>query len=60
MTEDELLEAMESYQGFCTHCKELTRGETEPDAENYECPKCGTRKVIGVELALLQGLITID
>lgn len=50
--------ARDSYAGFCTECKKITNEEgVEPDAENYECEECGSPAVIGVENALIQGLI---
>ena len=53
-------EARESYEGFCINCNEFTRFETEPDAENYECPECGLKGVEGAEQALLKGDIEIE
>jgi len=45
--------ACDQYKGFCTTCKKFTRRETEPDAENYPCPKCKKNTVMGAEQALL-------
>lgn len=53
ITEVEYHEAVESSRGWCTHCKRFTRDETEPDAEDYECPECGSSTVIGAEAALV-------
>ncbi len=40
--------------GFCTSCQEWTRtGDTEGDAEEYECPACGENAVIGAEIWML-------
>jgi len=50
-------EAVDSYTGWCKVCKEFTRGSTEPDAEGYDCEKCGEKEVVGAEQALLLGLI---
>lgn len=50
--------ACENYRGFCTVCKKFTRYMTEPDAENYDCPKCQGNTVMGAEQALLT--FTID
>ena len=52
--------ASEEYQGYCTFCDELTRGETEPDARGYECPKCGNFTVMGLEEALMQDKIEFE
>lgn len=57
MTESEYFEATESYQGWCTECKDFTRDCTEPDAEGYDCPECESNTVVGAEQALLLGLI---
>ena len=51
-------EATESYMGWCPVCKEFTRYTTEPDAEGYDCPKCGQNEVVGAEQAFIAGLIT--
>jgi len=57
--EDELREAIDSYQGWCTNCQAFTHDSSEPDAENYECPDCGRDTVYGAEQALLLGKITL-
>lgn len=49
----------EAYKGFCTTCEKFTRGETEPDAENYPCPRCKKDTVMGTEQALLCGHLSI-
>ncbi len=49
----------DQYKGFCTKCKKITRGECEPDARNYPCPRCKENKVMGVENACLENLILI-
>ena len=51
--------ACDQYKGFCTHCQKFTRGETEPDARDYPCPKCGGNTVMGAEDALLSGELDI-
>jgi hypothetical protein len=58
MTEDEFLEHMDNYDGYCTRCRSFTRdGGVEPDAEGYECPDCGNKTVVGAEQALFMGLV---
>lgn len=60
LTCEEFQEHCDSYDGYCTHCKEVTRfGMTEPDARNYPCPDCGKNTCMGIEWALLEGEIDI-
>jgi hypothetical protein len=49
----------ENYIGFCTTCSAFDRESTEPDAEGYDCDECENQTVIGVELALVLGLIEV-
>lgn len=56
ITEEEYHDAVEQSQGWCKKCKEFTRDETEPDAQDYNCPKCEENTVVGAEDALLEGL----
>ena len=58
--EAEYVEATESYTGWCKACKKFTRGCTEPDAEDYDCPECEQNTVIGAENALIEGLIDFE
>lgn len=51
-------EATSSDTGWCTTCQAFTRECTEPDAENYDCPNCGEKTVMGAENALIEGLIS--
>lgn len=53
MNPNELIEAIENNQGFCTDCLEFTRDCTEPDAEGYDCPVCEKNTVIGGEILML-------
>jgi Zn finger protein HypA/HybF involved in hydrogenase expression len=55
--ESNYADATENYRGWCIDCKEFTRDNTEPDAENYDCPQCLQRNVVGAEQAMLLGLI---
>lgn len=58
MTEDEIQDAVCDNAGFCTACKAITSpGGVEGDAENYPCPKCHKRTVMGIEVALILGHI---
>jgi predicted RNA-binding Zn-ribbon protein involved in translation (DUF1610 family) len=53
-------DATSSYLGWCATCTGFTRGETEPDAAEYECPECGERTVTGAEDAAMLGLFLLD
>jgi Zn finger protein HypA/HybF involved in hydrogenase expression len=57
VSEEEYVQAVDDYRGWCTHCKEFTRDMTEGDAEGYDCPKCDQNTVVGAENALIMGLI---
>ena len=47
--------------GFCTSCGMLDgHAGCEPDAEGYECPECDERTLMGLEQAMLLGLVRID
>jgi len=60
VTEAEYLEAVEDYMGWCPFCMDFTRPQTEPDAENYDCPECKQNCVMGAEQALLLGEIILE
>ena len=60
MSEAEYRDHCESYDGYCKKCDDVGRfGDTEPDAENYPCEECGQHACMGIEQALLMGLIEI-
>ena len=59
ISEEEYLDNEDSYMGFCTNCNEFTRCETEPDAEDYDCPECEDDSVIGAMTAMMEGYIKI-
>ena len=44
------------YKGFCINCG-ATRGECEPDARQYPCPRCKQNKVYAYEELMALGLI---
>jgi predicted RNA-binding Zn-ribbon protein involved in translation (DUF1610 family) len=52
-------EAVESYTGWCPDCGEFIRDNTEPDAEDYDCPTCLSKNVVGAEQALLLGYVNV-
>lgn len=54
--ESEYKNASENYVGWCTKCNAFTRDETEPDADNYDCPECGENTVVGADNALIMEL----
>jgi predicted RNA-binding Zn-ribbon protein involved in translation (DUF1610 family) len=61
LSREEFREHREDYDGYCTTCEEVTRyGETEPDAEEYECPQCGQDTCYGIEQALLLGYLEVE
>lgn len=45
--------------GICVDCGAIKEGGVEPDAECYPCDECGKDSVMGIENALLMGIITI-
>ena len=60
LTYSQFAHASDQFEGYCTHCKALTRYHTEPDAEGYDCPDCERLTVMGIDQALIYGLIDID
>lgn len=60
MAEEDFVEAMESNQGWCTHCEEFTADGVEPDAIGYKCPVCERMTVMGAEQALIEGEIEFN
>lgn len=47
-------------QGFCVNCDSFTVSSgVEPDAENYQCPACGAKVVVGVDNAVLKEYLEI-
>jgi len=59
ITEDDFRMHRDEYNGICFSCGAIHWGETEPDAEKYECDECGKKEVYGIEQALLYGAIII-
>jgi hypothetical protein len=54
LTIDELRDADENQEGFCTACG-FRRECCEPDARNYECDACGAHQVFGAQELILAG-----
>lgn len=60
LTEEEYLEYVDTDAGYCTTCNDVTSFDgVEPDAENYECHKCGKLTLMGIENAMVCGHIEI-
>jgi len=59
ITESRYSEARSSYEGWCVECLEFTRSQTEPDAQDYDCPQCEEDTVIGAENLLYMDEIAI-
>ena len=59
MTERAYMKHCDEYNGLCTKCGAIRHGETEPDAEGYPCRKCKANAVVGIETALMLGLLEI-
>ncbi len=47
ITIEQLKQLDRDYSGVCLACGEISQGDTEPDAENYNCELCGENKVMG-------------
>lgn len=60
MQEDFYHQLRNDYSGICTYCYTVRHGETEPDAENYECDECGKPRVQGIENLLIMGRINFE
>ena len=61
ITKDRYQEASNGFEGWCDTCGDFTRGETEGDAEGYNCELCESPDTVcGAEQALLLGKITIE
>lgn len=48
-----------SPPGYCCECDMEVYEDVEPDAEEQECPECGTDSLMGHETALAIGHIDI-
>ena len=58
-TLEEIRQADNDHEGFCTDCELFTRDGCEPDAEFYDCPECGQDLVFGAMQAVICGHIDI-
>ena len=59
MTEAEIHQARDDYNGFCVYCGEEQFGGVEPDARKYECEACGQPGVYGYEELCLMGVVRL-
>lgn len=59
LTEEEYLEGVESNQGICPDCGEISDDFYEPDRQDGTCEKCGKHNVCGFEWALISCYIDI-
>lgn len=48
-----------NYAGICTRCGHIEEG-VEPEEFGHRCSKCGKNRVMGIDKAVYQQLITID
>lgn len=56
-TIEQIIEARENYEGFCTNCGAV-RECCEPDAREYPCEDCGENAVYGAEELVIMGLVS--
>ncbi len=60
MSTEDYLYACNAFAGYCAGCDAITqKNGVEQDAEEYECPACDERKLMGVEQAMLVGKIRL-
>jgi hypothetical protein len=59
MSETTYLRHEDELNGICCACGAIRHGNTEGDAEGYECGRCGMHSVVGIQNALIMGLIDI-
>ena len=58
---EEFKQHCDEYDGYCSECDEITAsGDVEPDAEGRQCEQCELNTVMGVEQAMLKGLVEFE
>lgn len=58
ITKEGYIDARGNSAGYCVACDDITLDSgVEPDAEEYECPGCSKRMVMGMELANVHGCL---
>ena len=61
LTEHEYRTYCRDYDGYCPKCDEVTVwGGVEPDAEGRHCEQCESITVVGIEQAMIMGLIDVQ
>lgn len=48
MSQEEYEQACEEFTGWCLHCG-AAQHQTEPDAQQDDCPECGECEVYGAQ-----------
>jgi endogenous inhibitor of DNA gyrase (YacG/DUF329 family) len=43
--------------GYCSQGCGVVDVDAEPDAREYKCPECGLMSVMGLEEAMIEGLL---
>ena len=60
VSNEELTEMMfEGNYGICRKCGEFKDG-VEPDADGYKCDSCGSMSVVGLEFAVIEGIVEVE
>ena len=54
---DKIGELMSRCGGVCIECGKIREDGVEPDSVNYWCESCGTKNVIGIDNAILNGFV---
>ena len=60
LSEAEYREHCASYDGVCPDCGEIQSGDFEPDARKRTCRDCGGQRAMGVEWALVAGIVRLS
>ena len=58
MNEDKVKECLAEMHGICLQCGAVYYHRIEPDAINYKCAECNSKAVVGMETAVINGLVT--
>jgi len=57
LTEEEFLELRNENAGVCKNCGHINYDFHEPDAEDYPCEECEENASMGMEQALICGVV---
>lgn len=56
---EEIREAIDNFNGYCPDCEIIVDDETyEPDRTGGHCPECDGNRVMGIENAIIEGLLS--